>query len=656
MRRGKPLAIKPDAWSRMLRCVLGAALLLACCPALPATVQLRVMETTDLHMHLMGYDYYRDEVSVTAGLTRTAGLIAAARKEAANSVLVDNGDLLQGNPMGDYAARGRVLRFGETHPAFKAMNLLGYDVGNVGNHDFNYGLDYLVKALHGANFPYVSANVVVADPDDDDSNDQPYFRPWVILGKTVVDDSGGRHRLNIGYIGFVPPQIMDWDRDKLSGLIKTKDIVDTARRYVPEMRAHGADIVIAMAHSGMYDNARRGMDENAVYYLAKVHGIDAILFGHSHRVFPGDELFDGFPGVDNQRGTVFGIPAVMPGFWGSHLGVVDLRLRLEDGAWRVAGGHAEARPIYRREHGKATPLVEPVRAIANAVRDDHAATRAYMDKTVGATATAINSYFALIEDAPSVQLVNNAQLWYARQILRGTPYAGLPLLSAASPFRAGGNAGVDNYTDVPAGAIALRNVADLYIYPNDLKIVLLTGRQVRAWLEKSAEVFNTIDPHSSRAQWLVNEKTPAYNFDVIDGVTYEIDLTRPLRTGGSAAPKAGEGRIRNLSYHGKPVDPAQKFLVVTNSYRADGGGRFPALDGTATVIDAPDKNRDVIAAYFLAGAVIDPAADHNWKFAATTGEAVIYFRTSPKARGSAGPNMQFVSIMDDGFAKFRLRP
>ncbi len=655
--RGNNLpASPPAAWPRALRCLLGAVLLFTCSRALPAEVRLRVLETTDLHMHLVGYDYYRDRVSATAGLDRTAALIAAARREVANSVLVDNGDLLQGNPMGDYAARGRVLRYGEVHPAFKAMNLLGYDVGNIGNHDLNYGLDFLLKALRGADFPYISANIVVADGDADEGDDQPYFRPYVILPKTVVDDAGNRQRLNIGYIGLVPPQIMDWDRDKLSGLVEARDIVDSARRYVPEMRARGADVVIAVAHSGMYDDKRRGMDENAVYYLAKVGGIDAILFGHSHRVFPGDEIFNAFAGIDNRRGTVFGVPAVMAGFWGSHLGVVDLQLKTEHGRWRVIGGHAEARPIYRREHGDIVPLVEPVKAITNAVAADHRATRRYMAKKVGVTPIAINSYFAMVEDDPSVQLVNNAQLWYAHKIIRGTAYADLPLLAAASPFKTGGGAGPDYYTQVPAGPIALRHVADLYIYPNDLKIVLLTGRQVRAWLEKSAAVFNTIDPQSTDGQWLVNEKVPGYNFDVIDGVTYEIDVTRPAWKPAAGGPKPGEGRIRNLQYGDEPIDPAQKFLVVTNSYRAGGGGHFPALDGSTTVIDAPDKNRDAIAAYFLSRPALDPSPDGNWKFAATTGRALIYFRSTPKARALASGNIRFIKIMDDGFAQFSLRP
>ena len=193
--------------------------------ACSSTVDLRLMETTDIHMHLLDFDYYQDEHNVSMGLVRTATLIKQARMEAPNNVLVDNGDLIQGNPLGDYTAKGRILRFGETHPAHKAMNLLDYDVGNIGNHEFNYGLDFLTKSLHGAAFPYISANVMVDDGDDDPSNDQPYFQPYVIVNKTVVDREGKQHLLKIGFIGFVPPQIMNWDSTKLIGLIDTIDIL-----------------------------------------------------------------------------------------------------------------------------------------------------------------------------------------------------------------------------------------------------------------------------------------------------------------------------------------------------------------------------------------------------------------------------------------------
>ncbi len=186
--------------------------------------------------------------------------------------------------------------------------------------------------------------------------------------------------------------------------------------------------------------------------------------------------------------------------------------------------------------------------------------------------------------------------------------------------------------------------------------MLLTGAQVVAWLEKSAEVFNTIDPQSADEQWLVNEDVPGYSFDVIDGISYEIDVTKPPLRSGTGDKNPTAGRIRNVIYQGRPLDPAQKFLVVTNNYRAGGGGHFPALDGSTIVIDAPDKNRDVIAAYFLDLKTFNPSADQNWKIAATTGDAAVYFRTSPGARPYASDHVRFINVMEDGFARFRLHP
>lgn len=622
-----------------------------------ATVELRVMETTDIHMHLADYDYYRDAQSNTVGLSRVATLIKQARAESANSVLVDNGDLIQGTPLGDYVAKGRVLRFGEVHPAYKAMNLLNYDVGNIGNHEFNYGLDFLAKTLHGANFPYVVSNVYVDDGDDNPENDQPYFQPYIIKTKQVIDTDGQTHELKIGYIGFTPPQIMTWDKDNLTGRVIAKDIVASAERYVPEMKAQGADVIIAIPHSGMYNTPRHELEENATYHLAKVPGIDAILFGHSHRVFPGDAAFNEYEGVDAEKGTVFGVPAAMPGFWGSHLGVVDLTLEGESGKWQVADGRSSVRAISRREGRETIALVEADPWINAAVAEEHQGTLAYMRQKVGESLADINSYFALVQDDPSVQIVSNAQIWYVQNIVRGTEYDGIPVLSAAAPFKAGGRGGADYYTDVPKGDIALKNVSDLYIYPNDLKVVKLTGGQVVEWLERAAGQFNQIDPASSADQALINEAFPSYNFDVIDGIQYQIDITQPARYDGEGKLAAENAhRIVQVTYQGKPIDPNQSFLVATNNYRAGGGGHFPNLDGSTIVIDAPDKNRDVVANYLLSQNRINPQADGNWQFANTLGKARVLFKTSPKARDVANSGLQFHSMLEDGFAQFELKP
>ena len=222
---------------RFIPCIAILVLQAACSPQTDSAVQLRILETSDIHMHVVDYDYFQDQSSVTVGLARTAALLEVARAEVTNSVLVDNGDLLQGNPLGDFIARQRGLQDGDVHPVYKAMNLLDYTVGNIGNHEFNYGLDFLAQSIAGANFPYISANVFHDDGDDDPSNDLPYFDQYLIVDRTLTADDGSTHNIKIGFIGFVPPQIMQWDLSNLKGRVVAHDIVDTARALVPQMKA-----------------------------------------------------------------------------------------------------------------------------------------------------------------------------------------------------------------------------------------------------------------------------------------------------------------------------------------------------------------------------------------------------------------------------------
>lgn len=638
---------------------VGLSLALASGTALAdSSVSLRILETTDIHTHLVNYDYYRDGASDTVGLAKVATLLKTARGEAENMVLVDNGDLIQGNPLGDYMAKERGLKKGEIHPVYKAMNLLGYDAANIGNHEFNYGLDFLATSLAGADFPYVSANIFVDDGDDNAENDKPYFDPYVLLDREFVDDNGKTHKAKVGVIGFVPPQVMQWDKANLAGKVISKDIVDMAKKYVPEMRAKGADIVIAVPHSGFSTMERHGMEENATYYLSEVEGIDAILFGHAHTVFPSEDFAD-VKGVDLAKGTINGVAAVMPGFWGSHLGVIDLHLNVsDDGTWSVVDSLSEARPIYQREGREVTPLVEADPDVVAAVKEEHEATIAYMREGVGTTSAPINSFFALVADDPSIQIVTNAQKWYLEKLLNGSEYDGIPILSAGAPFKAGGRGGPDYFTDIAEGKIALKNVADLYIYPNTVRAVLLNGDQVREWLEMSAGQFNQIDPNSREEQPLINPDFPTYNYDVIDGVTYQIDVTKPARYN-----KAGEAvntdshRIVNLAFEGKPVTADQQFVVATNNYRAGGGGNFPGLDGSTIIVEAPDENRTVLGNYILSEKTIDPKADGNWSFAPIGDASQVTFVTSPKASSAlnAPDDISFIGEDEDGFAKYVLQ-
>jgi 2',3'-cyclic-nucleotide 2'-phosphodiesterase/3'-nucleotidase len=620
-----------------------------------APVKLRVLETTDIHMHLLAWDYYQDKPTEDYGLARTVSLIKAARAEVKNSLLFDNGDLLQGSPLGDFVARIRPLAAGQVHPAYKVLNVLGVDAANIGNHEFNFGLPFLRQAIAGANFPYVSANTTLDDGDGDLSNDRPAFTPYVILDRTFTDESGAKVALKVGVIGFVPPQIMTWDRHHLGGRITAQDILESARRYVPEMRAQGADLVVAIPHSGFERGELPRFAENSVARLAEVPGIDAILFGHSHGEFP-SAFFADYPKVDLVRGTINGVPSVMPGRWGDHLGVIDLVLDRRNGRWHVSDSRAEIRPI--RDRATRRPLVEADPVVENLIRTEHEGALQYVRGAVARTRAPIMSYFAQVTDDPSVQIVSQAQLAYARRALQGTEYEALPLLSAAAPFKAGGRQGWKYFTDIPAGTLSIRSVADLYVYPNLIKAVKVRGAIVREWLEMSAGQFNRIDPAGPREQDLINDGFRSYQFDTLDGVTYRIDVTQPARytpAGKLVAPQAR--RIVDLRHDGRPLDDSATFIVVTNSYRATGGGNFPDLDGTSIVMDSPDENRDALVQHFRAAGEIDPSADANWRIQPVPG---ISLRFISGAGGIAHlaryPQIRLVKENADGSALYELVP
>lgn len=624
-----------------------------------ATVDLRVMETSDIHSNLIDFDYFKDKPTEQFGLVRTAGLIKAAKGEATNAVLVDNGDLIQGSPLADYMV-SKGLNDGEAHPAHKLMNTMGYTVGNFGNHEFNFGLDYLKKAIAGADFPYVNANII------DEKTGKNLFTPYIIVDTPVKDRDGKEHVIKIGYIGFVPPQILIWDKANLEGKVRVNDITETAKKFVPQMKAEGADLIVAIPHSGFSQEPYKAMAENSVYYLSEVPGINAIMFGHSHGVFPGKDFAD-IKGVNIEQGTVNGIPAVMPGQWGDHLGVVDLVLNNDDGAWKVADAKAQARPIYDKVNKK--PLVVRDDKLASVIDEQHNATRTFVGKLIGKSPDNMYSYLALLQSDPTVQIVNNAQTDYTRRFIQGDPdLADLPVLSAAAPFKVGGrkNAPAD-FVEVEKGDMTFRNAADLYLYPNTLVVVKATGAEVTEWLECSAGMFNQINPQSEAPQSLVNwDGFRTYNFDTISEINYQIDLTQPAKYDvecQTVNPQAN--RIKNVTYQGKPIDPKAVFLVATNNYRAY-GGKFAGTGDKHIAFASPDENRSVLAGYIAAetkakGAV-SAQAEQNWTFVPvkTDKKLDIRFETSPgdKATQFIKENAHYpmtrVGTDDVGFAVYQV--
>ena len=609
------------------------------------TVDVRILATTDLHTNLVNYDYYQDKPVETLGLAKTAVLIEKAKKENPNVLLVDNGDTIQGTPLGTYKAIVDPVEKGEQHPMYAALQALGFEAGTLGNHEFNYGLDYLNRVIETAGMPLVNANVL------DPATGKFIYQPYKIIEKTFTDTQGRLTTVKIGVTGIVPPQILNWDKANLEGKVVVRDSVEAIRDIIPEMRKAGADITLVLSHSGIGDDKYEKGEENEGYQIASLPGVDAVVTGHSHAEFPsgnGTGFYEKYPGVDGVNGKINGTPVTMAGKYGDHLGVIDLKLNYTDGKWKVTDSKGSIRKVDTKSNVADQRVID-------IAKESHQGTINYVRQQVGTTTAPITSYFALVKDDPSVQIVNNAQLWYAKQELAGTPEANLPILSAAAPFKAGTRGDATAYTDIPAGPIAIKNVADLYLYDNVTAILKVNGAQLKEWLEMSAGQFNTIDPNNSQPQNLVNTDYRTYNFDVIDGVTYEFDITQPNkydREGKLANPNAS--RVRNLKYQGKEIDPNQEFIVVTNNYRSN--GNFPGVREASLNRLLNLENRQAIINYILAVKNINPSADQNWHFADTIKGLDLRFLTADKAKnliGTDGDIVYLAASAQEGFGEYK---
>ena len=618
--------------------------LLACSanpPKAPAAAEgtratLAILETTDIHSNVLSYDYYKLAEDTSLGFERMATLIAEARRQYPNSLLFDAGDTIQGTALADWQARGKELACDQELAMYKAMDVLGYDGGTIGNHEFNYGLPFLSQVTDqpmaidgvasrrckGPDFPLVLANVFNA------ADGQPLYPPTALLERTLTAlDPTGKHievPIRIGIIGFTPPPIMLWDHNNLEGKVTTMGVVEAARRHAPALRAEGADIIVALSHGGIDTRPYSKDMENAGWHLARDPDIDVLLLGHSHQAFPdpgnAKSRYNDLPEVDNTRGFIHGKPAVMGNMWGKSLGLVELGLVRSDGHWRIDAerSHAEVRNI--RDKDGTTVAADP--AIAAAVKAEHEATIAYVSAAIGASDFPMTTYFTAIGDVSAIQPLNTAQRAYVqRYIAENMPeLKDVPVLSAAAPFKAGFG-GATDFTDIAAGPLAIRNAADLYLYPNTLSAVKLNGIELKAWLEKSAAYFNRIDPQQTDAQELVNRKTPSYNFDVIQGgIRYAIDLGKPV----------GE-RIVDLRHDGQLVQPQQVFIVATNNYRASGGGDFPGTGSAHVLFNSPDMNRQILIDWVRQQRRLRleaDASDQPWRFVPLHTRGPIVFRSA----------------------------
>lgn len=634
------------------------------------TAQLRLLGTTDIHANLLPYDYYADEDEQAYGLSRVATLIHTARGEVANCLLFDNGDALQGTPISDITAQEGSGWDGD-HPMITAMNHLGYDALALGNHEFDFGLAWLENALKPARFPALCANLRLRThpaaegkaADDAEDRDRAsgqqgwplrtaFWAPQAILTRDILDSEGRSQTIRVGLLGLAPPQVLTWDKTHLEDRVLGEGMLDAARRMVPQLRAGGAEIVVLLAHTGLVSASSGTAAENTVLDLAQVPGVDAIFAGHVHGVFPSPAFAD-LPGIDARAGTVHGVPTVMPGFRGSHLGVIDLGLTLSDGRWQVSTHSAATRPVADSDTAPAPPDPGLDACLAPA----HAHTVHSVRTPIGHLLGPVDTYLSLAGHHPGERLIAAAKRAELVRQLEGSEQGHLPVLVSVGAFKTGGRAGPGYYSELPAGPLALRHAADLYPFPNTLFARLITGAELRDWLERTAICFATLGL-GGHDQPLLARGVPSHAFEIVDGLRYRIDPSQPPRfdmSGTLINPYAR--RIRDLTYRGEHVGDDARFVLGTTSFRISGSGPYPETPRGAILHSGTTPVRDILRDYISAQGTITPDHSPVWRFRSLPGIAAV-FETGPGVRRAAraADLARFEDLGDGpgGFARLRL--
>lgn len=602
--------------------------------------RIRVLETTDLHMQLMDFDYFADSTVENNSLMRLVDQITNLRRAPGQTcMLFDNGDFLQGNPLADYLASDQASA--AIHPMIAAFNTLHYDAIGLGNHEFNYGLPFLRKVLKDADFPVTCANITTKDGG-------PLAEKFVILDRILTCDDGQTRPIKIGVIGLVTPQITQWDYAILDGALTTEDIVDCAKTLVPQIKAAGADLIIALCHSGIGATKHTVGMENAAVPLAGIKGIDVILMGHTHSLFPGDHRAHK-EGVDPIAGTLHGKPAVMAGFYGNRLGVIDLELQ-----WNGAGWDIQSHAVSLVKGGSATPATQKLRDKLTAdTHAAHAATLAHIQQPIATTNVPIHSYLATTGPDLSQQLLADAQRDHMNQALCGGAFADLPVICVTAPFRFGDKAGPAHYIDIATGPLTVRDAAAIYPFTNALCGSLRSGADLRAWLERAASHFMQVVP-GGQNQSLIHPQSPGYNYDTLFGLHYDIDLSQPARydpDGGVINPNAN--RIRNLRHQDRPVADTDRFILAANSYRANGGGSIQIIPPQDIIYTSKQTTRDILIAHLGARGTIDAPAQATWRFSHLPDTSAIFF-AAPTARHHMTADMRHMGPARDGFDRYQL--
>lgn len=526
-------------------------------------------------MQMRSFDYFADRKTDTAGMTRIATLIRTIRHQARARgdlvITLDNGDSLQGTPLDEQALADMT----GPHIFYRALGLMGYDAAGLGNHDFNFELTRLVDSLRHAPLPVLCSNAHRID-----GGELPVQR-WTVLERTLCGTP-----LRIGIFSVLPPQTLIWDADHLSGRLAIDDITASAREAICALQEEGCDLVIALAHTGLGERHELTGQENALWPLSALDGLDAIIAGHTHLHLPDPKAPQG---SEMARGVLNGTPVVMPGAGGAYLGVIDLDLSHADTGWQINKLRTQLRAACGAENRELGALTAPI----------HRATRRQLARTLGHTSVPLHSYFSFIAPSAALEIVAAAKAEALRR-MHVIP-EGLKLLSSAAPAKTGGRSGPQHYVDIPAGPLSLRHAFDLCYFPNRLAAVIVTGAQLADWIEMSAGIYNQIT-RGDQPQSLIDATRPAHGSDLFYGIDYELDLSRPSRFDHAGALiDPAHRRLVSLEYGGEPVARDDRFAVALSSYRANGGGNVAVLQDAHRLTLPGKLVRETLEEYLLAG-------------------------------------------------------
>ncbi|HZE68701.1 MAG TPA: 5'-nucleotidase C-terminal domain-containing protein [Pyrinomonadaceae bacterium] len=511
-------------------------------------VHLTILATTDLHGNIYPIDYYKNAPD-NRGLAKIATLIKRARKENQNTLLLDSGDTIQGTPL-EYYHNKKNNR--PPDPMMLVMNSLNYDAMAVGNHEYNFGLSVLEKARSEARFPWLSANTY------DQGTDHTHYQPYL-----VKEIAGVR----IGVLGLTTPGIPNWENPPNYAGLEFHEPVAEAKKWVALLHEkEKVHFVVVSMHMGLEEDLRTGEinpgqvpNENEAIEVARnVPGVDLILMGHTHREVP--SLY------------INGVLLTQANYWGKHLAKVDIYFDRDGDHWRVFAKSARTLPADVEPDQEALKLAEPY----------DKETQAWLARPIGESVKELTARDARFRDTAILDLIQRVQL-----------EAGKADVSMAASF--------NPEARIPQGTMSVRDIAGLYVYENTLVVLEVTGQQLKDALEHSAKYFRAFEPGKAAAD-LVDEKIPAYNFDVAEGVTYDLNISKPF----------GQ-RIENLRFQGQPVSPMQKFRLATNNYRVNGGGGYTMYKNAPVVYRSSEEIRDLIIDWVERHKTIPTEPTNNWR-------------------------------------------